>query len=190
MNANESFWLEQARQGDPQAFRHLVERYQGEVFGLCYRMLGDPADAEDAAQETFWKAWRGLASYDPARPFRPWLLTIASRHCIDLLRRRKVRNWLPLLPDLPLRDPAPTPEQQAMSRAEAAALQRALNQLPDAERLTIALFYWHQCSLEDIAAMTGSSVSAVKSRLFRARKRLAAWLSAAPSFAAEKESTP
>ena len=83
-------WLERARQGEQAAFAELVEAYQRPVYNLCYRMLGDPAEAEEAAQESFLKAYRGMRRYDPQRSFSTWLLSIASHHCIDQLRRRRL----------------------------------------------------------------------------------------------------
>src|SRR3989304_6276375 len=80
---------------DAQAFAGIVETYQVAVFNLCYRMLGDPHQAEEAAQETFLRAFRSLARYDPGRSVRTWLLSIAAHHCIDLGRRRSLVEFLP-----------------------------------------------------------------------------------------------
>src|SRR3972149_11196700 len=88
---SEAVWIERARQGDDGAFANLVGAYQGPVYNLCYRLLGDGYEAEDAAQETFLKAYRNLGRYDPDRPFVNWLLKIASNHSIDRLRRRGTR---------------------------------------------------------------------------------------------------
>ena len=79
----QTLWLRQAQKNDLTAFSRLVELYQTPVFNLCYRMLGNREDAEDAAQETFMRAFRAIKKYDPERPFKTWLLTIASRYCID-----------------------------------------------------------------------------------------------------------
>jgi len=79
----EKRWLLQARNGDEEAFSRIVEAYQRPVYNLCYRMLGDRMLAEDAAQETFLRAYLGLKRYDPKRAFINWLLSIASNHCID-----------------------------------------------------------------------------------------------------------
>ena len=78
-----------AQRGDEASFSELVETYQAPVFNLCYRMLGEAAEAEDAAQETFLRAYRNFAKYDSARSFATWLLSIAAHYCIDLLRRRR-----------------------------------------------------------------------------------------------------
>ena len=86
---DEMTWINQARQGDDEAFTNLVETYQKPVYNLCYRMLGEAEAAEDAAQETFLKVYQNLARYDRTRSFATWLLSIAAHHCIDRLRRRR-----------------------------------------------------------------------------------------------------
>src|SRR5512137_751915 len=85
----ESTWVELARRGNESAFTCLVEAYQKPVYNLCYRMLGEPEAAEDAAQETFLKAYQHLARYDPQRSFATWLLSIAAHYCIDQIRRKR-----------------------------------------------------------------------------------------------------
>jgi RNA polymerase sigma-70 factor (ECF subfamily) len=107
----ESEWLAAAQNKDSEAFGHLVEMYQGPVYNLCYRMLGDPDEAEDASQESFMRAFFSIKRYDNRRSFSTWLLSIAAHYCIDQLRRRRVK----LIPihDMPYEDfadPAPNPE--------------------------------------------------------------------------------
>lgn len=172
--------VRRARRGDQAAFVALVEHYQPAVVNLCARMLGDWADAEEAAQETFLRAFDRLGSFDPARPFKPWLFSIASHHCIDRLRRRRWR-WLSLesddLPPHPaLRAPGPGPEEAAWRRQQAEAVQALLNELAPRDRRLVELYYWQDLSCAEIARRTGSTVPAVKSRLHRARAALAARL--------------
>ena len=87
--SEEIAWVLQAQKGSEEAFTKLVETYQKHVYNLCYRMLGEPESAEDAAQETFLRAFQHLHRYDRKRPFATWLLSIAAHYCIDRLRRRK-----------------------------------------------------------------------------------------------------
>ena len=89
----EMAWVLQAQKGDDEAFTNLVGMYQKPVYNLCYRMLGEPEAAEDAAQETFLKAYQNLARYDADRSFATWLLSIAAHHCIDRLRRKKFSSF-------------------------------------------------------------------------------------------------
>ena len=87
---DELIWVIQAQQGSDEAFTRLVEEHQTHVYNLCYRMLGEPEAAEDAAQESFLRAYQNLHRYDQNRPFATWLLSIAAHYCIDRLRRRKL----------------------------------------------------------------------------------------------------
>jgi RNA polymerase sigma-70 factor (ECF subfamily) len=175
-----------SRAGSTAAFTRLVEIYQAPIYNLCYRMLGDPGEAEDAAQEAFLRAYSQLHRYDPARPFKSWLFAIASHHCIDRLRRRHV-TWLgideePLLTHPALFEPRPGPEQVAVRREEEAAVQAVLAELAPRDRSAIVMRYWYDMSYEEIARATGSTTSAVKSRLHRARVSLGAALRAAEGF--------
>ena len=172
----ESTWIHQARQGDRSAFTRLVEAYQGPVYNLAYRMLGNPTEAEDAAQETFIRAYTRLHTYDPNRKFSSWLLAIASHYCVDVLRRRRI-NWLSL-EDLPpmteLSMPASTqPEQVVVSDQNASAVQELLNELDPAYRTPIVLRYWYDMSYKEIAQTMGVTESTIKTRLHRARAKLA-----------------
>ena len=86
----EQTWILQAKNGSDEAFTYIVETYQTPVYNLCYRMLGHPQAAEDAAQETFLRAYQHLHRYDMKRSFATWLLSIAAHYCIDRLRKRKL----------------------------------------------------------------------------------------------------
>ena len=93
MDHNELADIKAARRGDTAAFTRLVEAYQRPVYNLAYRMLGESAEAEEAAQEAFLRAYTQLSTYQPSYKFSSWLLSIASHYCIDLLRRRRL-TWL------------------------------------------------------------------------------------------------
>lgn len=174
---DERRWLEQARRGDKEAFGKLIEAYQTPVFNLAYRMLGNADEAEQAAQEAFIRAWLRLDSYDPGRKFSTWLLSIASNHCIDLLRKRRTQllsldGPLPAHPAL-MSDRSAGPEAQAIQDEQQRLVQRLLASLPADYRQTVVLRYWYDLSYEEIAEIMDTSVSAIKSRLFRARRELA-----------------
>lgn len=174
MNISEVEWLQQAIQGDETAFANIVEVFQRPVYNLCYRMLGDPIEAEDAAQETFWRAYQNLKRYDPTRAFPTWLLSIAAHYCIDQQRKRRMPLLsVELLPEEDAPDPAPTPEKVVNQREETSQMRRLLHTLTDQDRAAVTLRYWYDFSEEEIAHTLNLSVSAVKSRLFRARKALA-----------------
>lgn len=181
----EQTWILQAQQGNDEAFTRLVEHYQTPVFNLCYRMLGEPEAAEDAAQESFLRAYQNLSRYDRQRPFATWLLSIAAHHCIDRLRRRrfvifsldaeKEDDDRPT--ELPDRN-ALDPEQEAIRREEQEGIQTALRGLDATDRAAIVLRYWYDFSEVEIAESLNLTVSAVKSRLHRARKAVARLLTA------------
>ena len=90
MSNVEAQWISEAKAGDKDAFAKLVEKYQKPVYSVCYRMLGTPTAAEDAAQEAFIRAYQALDRYDPERSFATWILSIASNYSIDQLRKKKV----------------------------------------------------------------------------------------------------
>jgi RNA polymerase sigma-70 factor, ECF subfamily len=169
-------WVDAALDGDQDAFAELVNTYQHAVYNLCYRMLGERTEAEDAAQETFLRAYMNLQRYDPARSFKTWLLSIASNHCIDRLRRRRL-TWLSLDEPLPssivLSSDEPEPEEATIKDQRSQAIQRLLNELSTEYRAAVILRYWYDYSYTEIADILDTTESAIKSRLFRARQTLA-----------------
>jgi RNA polymerase sigma-70 factor, ECF subfamily len=175
---DEMAWVAQAQQGSDEAFTLLVETYQTHVYNLCYRMLGEVEAAEDAAQETFLRAFQHLHRYDRKRPFGTWLLSIAAHYCIDRLRRRKF-SMTSIDQDeeqggfeLPDAD-APNPESEAIYGEQRQQMQRLLKHLDAIDRAAVVMRYWDDCSEAEIAESLNLTVSAVKSRLHRARRTLA-----------------
>jgi RNA polymerase sigma-70 factor, ECF subfamily len=173
---SERLWVEQALAGDQQAFGDLVRLHQTAVYNLAYRMLGERGEAEDAAQETFLRAYANLSRYDASRPFRTWLLSIASNHCIDRLRKRRL-TWLsldePIAPHPALNSSEIEPEDAVISNEREAIIAKMLAELSPDYRAAVVLRYWYDLSYTEIADMLETTESAVKSRLFRARQALA-----------------
>jgi RNA polymerase sigma-70 factor (ECF subfamily) len=169
-------WITAARRGDDTAFCRLVELYQGYVYNLAHRMLGDSVEAEDAAQEAFMRAYNRLSTYQPERSFKTWLLAITAHYCIDRLRQRRL-TWLSIeqeeAPPEYLVSKLPEPEDSLLQSEQEKTIRRMLEGLPPDYRLPIVLRYWYDMSYEEIAEITASTISAVKSRLFRARSLLA-----------------
>lgn len=175
----EQTWIIQAQRGSDEAFTQLVETYQTPVFNLCYRMLGEPELAEDAAQETFLRAYQHLNRYDSKRPFATWLLSIAAHYCIDRLRRRKFSMFSMdeedeegntfELPDAR----APDPENSLINGQTNERVHAMLAELDDTDRAAVIMRYWYDYSEIEIAESLKLTVSAVKSRLHRARRELA-----------------
>jgi RNA polymerase sigma-70 factor (ECF subfamily) len=175
VHIQESDWLARARQGDEAAFSQLVETHQGPVFNLCYRMLGDATMAEDAAQETFLRAYQGMAGYELGRSLANWLLAIASHYCIDQLRRRRFLTFPLDLVAAHRRadDGVSEPEVALDTRERERNVHELLRQLRPLDRAVTIMRYWYDLSYEEIAEALSLSVSAVKSRLHRARRQLA-----------------
>lgn len=175
--ADEITLIEQALEGDRDAFSQLMHRYAGAVYGLAYRMLGGPQDAEDASQEIFLRAYLNLARFDQTRRFSTWLLSIASNYCVDRLRRQRL-TWL-TLDDVAftLTSPQRGPEGSALQRERRETVQQALETLPEGYRLVTLLRYWHDLSYQEIAEATGLTESTIKTRLHRARHMMAERLS-------------
>ena len=138
--------------------------------------LGTAVEAEDAAQETFLRAFSQIKSYKTQYKFIPWLLSIASHYCIDRLRRGKRWRWLSL-DDEPagemIRAETPGPEESALSNERAEQAQMLLQKLPPAYRLVVTLKYWNEMSVEEIARVVNESVANVKVKLYRARLMMA-----------------
>ena len=179
MENTEDQLITEAIQGSQEAFSQLVELYHKRVFSVCYRMLGTPTAAEDAAQESFIRAYQALDRYDPDRSFATWLLSITSHYCIDQLRKKKI-NFLSMDNEKYawLAPPAqgPNPEKMALKREKQDQVQAMLQHLNETDRAAIILQYWHDYSYQEIAETLDLTLSAVKSRLYRARQALAeAW---------------
>ena len=179
MTEDKALWINQALHGDQDAFGFLVEAYQNQVYSLCFRMLGNTHDAEDAAQESFIRAYQNLKRYDPNRSFATWILSITAHYCIDRIRKRRLPSssfdvlQAEVIPDRY----APEPEKSLRKQEKEIALQNLLKELKPIDRAAIILRYWDDCSEVEIAETLDLSVSSVKSRLFRARKKLAkSWL--------------
>ncbi|MBN2043525.1 MAG: sigma-70 family RNA polymerase sigma factor [Anaerolineales bacterium] len=174
MHSSELEWLNQAQKGDDLAFSRLVEAYQRPVYNLCYRMLGNAGDAEDAAQETFIRAYKAIHRYDISRKFSTWLLSIASNYCIDQHRRRKLPTFSYDEFESPIiEDKGIGMEARMMQDERQAQVSVLLENLSPKDKAAVVMRYWYDYSYDEIAAALSLSVSAVKSRLHRARKELA-----------------
>lgn len=169
--------LQQVLEGDVDAFGELVLLYQKPIFNLCYRMLGEAQEAEDAAQEAFIRAFTNLEKYDPKRSFKTWIFSIASNHCIDRLRKRRL-TWLSIDEPLPPHPALETgekhdPEKNLLDQERSEMIQVLLSDLNPDYRAAVILRYWYDMSYTEIAEALDTTESAIKSRLFRARQSLA-----------------
>jgi RNA polymerase sigma-70 factor (ECF subfamily) len=168
-------WLTRARAGDGEAYGLLVTHYQPDVSRLCRRLLGSAVESEDASQESFTRAHAALASYDPARPFRRWLLAIAAHCAIDALRRRRREARLfdgEAADPGALLDPGPSPLQHGLSSELRGRLLAAIEAQPDLYRAPLVLRYYADLDYGEIAEILCVSRNQVATLLFRARARL------------------
>jgi RNA polymerase sigma-70 factor (ECF subfamily) len=163
-------------QGDPDAVREIYRSHGRLVYAVAYRVLGDRGLAEEATQQTFVKAWRAAQSFDERRELGPWLAAIARRVAIDVYRREAVRSADPL-DSVPADDPAlvATP-QSAEAVYDVWEVREAVAQLPADEQEVVRLQHLDGFTHTQIAERLGVAVGTVKSRSFRAHKRLAAQL--------------
>ena len=158
--------------GDQAAMRAFVDRYRDTVFRLCFRMLGQRQDAEDAAQETFVRALRSMAQWDAERRMEPWLLTIAGNRCRTMLATRKRRPVAGVLEDEVVDD---TPSRSACQQL-AEELELALQQIRPEYREAFLLYHEHQLNYEEIALSMERPLGTIKTWIRRARHELASQL--------------
>jgi RNA polymerase sigma-70 factor (ECF subfamily) len=172
--------MELVRQGDPDAFRELVELHQNRVIGTVARMLGDDSEAEDLAQQVFVRVWRNASRWEPTAKFTTWLYTILRNLVFNECRRRSRHKTTSL--DAATDDDehprqfedghAKAPDTTLLDAEMQDAIERSIQELPEAQRMAVVLRRYQDVSYEEIAEVLDLSVPAVKSLLFRARTEL------------------
>ncbi len=170
-------------EGDTSAFEALIERHQALVAGTVARMLGSNSDVEDIAQQVFIRVWKSARRYVPRAKFTTWLLKITRNLVFNELRRSKRHAHVPLqsepgAEEIPLKDETnPAPDASLLETELQRAIEEAIVQLPESQRMALVLRRYEQLSYEQIAEVLDLSVPAVKSVLFRARTELRTRLS-------------
>jgi RNA polymerase sigma factor (sigma-70 family) len=171
----ESDLVARSRRGDAQAYEELVHAYQGIAFRIAYLVAGNAADAEEAAQDGFVKAYRALWRFRPGAPFRPWLLQIVANEARNRRRSAGRREALRLRAGADVSgDAAPSPEATVLGAERREELLEAINRLPERGRLAIACRYLLDLSEAETAAALGCRLGTVKSRVARALEQLRA----------------
>jgi RNA polymerase sigma-70 factor (ECF subfamily) len=163
-----------AHAGDREAFGELVRRFAGQARRVARAVLGNDADADDAAQDAFLAALRSLGRYDPTRPFGPWLMRIVANAATDRRRRQKVRAAVQISPQTPSTEAQP--DQVALRLEFHGALKTALRSLPERRRIAVVLFDVEGYSHQEIAEVLNVPVGTVRSDVFHARRALRAAL--------------
>jgi len=170
--------MERVKQGDIEAFEQLVTTHQTRVIGTVVKMLGDDTDAEDIAQQVFIRVWNSAARYEPSAKFTTWLFTITRNLVFNEVRRRKRHPATPLEREADDRafqvedTSSKSPSTLMMDAEMQTAIQAAIEQLPEVQRMAVVLRRYQDVSYEEIAKILNLSVPAVKSVLFRARTEL------------------
>ena len=176
--------IQRIRDGDADAFEELMAAYEKNVYNLALRMVGNPEDAADMSQEAFIKAYNNLASFRGDSKFSVWLYRIVSNVCLDFLRRQSRRGTVSLSMEdedgdevqLDIADESQSPERLLERQLTRDAVRRGLGQLPEDSRQILLLREIQGLSYEEIAQVLDIEVGTVKSRIFRARKKLCAFL--------------
>lgn len=176
--------IRRVQKGDVNAFEALVRAYEKNVYNLALRMMGNAQDAEDMAQEAFLKAYNSLPGFRGDSKFSVWLYRIVSNVCLDQLRKKSKRPTVSLSMEdedgeetqLDLPDTAQSPEEMLEKKLTREAVRRGLAQLPEDARQILLLREIQGLSYEEIGETLGLEAGTVKSRIFRARKRLCAFL--------------
>ncbi|RKZ07184.1 hypothetical protein DRQ05_03525 [bacterium] len=162
------------------AFEELLEKYKSKVYSICIRMVRNPTDAEDIAQEVFVRVFSALDRYDPSFPFSSWLYRITSNMCIDFIRKTKDR---PVSIDKPLSgddgeyafqlpSDGAGPDRNVQAREMISILEEALARLPERYRMIVILRHEEQLSYEEISESLGIPIGTVKARIHRARNMI------------------
>jgi RNA polymerase sigma-70 factor (family 1) len=165
-------WMQRIKEGDMDAFRLLVEAHQARVIGTISKMLGSDTEAEDLAQQVFIRVWKSAQRYTPKAKFTTWLFRITRNLVFNEMRRRK--HFAEPTDDLsePAERTAHEPDQALLEEELQSAIQAAINQLPESQRMAIILRRYEEMPYEEIARVMRTTVPAVKSILFRARAEL------------------
>lgn len=166
--------LDQVREGDSEAWGELYRQYAPAIFRFCRRALRAREDAEDATTEVFMKVRQKLGTYDSSRPFTAWLYKVASNHCWDTLRRRRIRQDLETgdLETLPLEHPDPSVLERLQAEHTSEEVRTGLAKLPDRARMALVLRYNAEMTYDEIAETLGVRRAFVGVLLLRARHQL------------------
>ena len=167
------YCINRVKDGDKDAFGALVDAYKDMVFTVCLRMLTSEADAEEAAQDVFVKAFRSIGSFQAKAKFSTWLYRIAYNHCISVIRKKV--KMIDLVDDIPEGevDEGEMNGLESISAEERSRyLKLAIESLAETDAVVVTLFYYDELSLEEIAGVTGLNSSNIRIKLHRSRKKM------------------
>jgi len=172
--ADDQYYIEAVRKGNVQAFSVLVEKYQKMVYSLALKLLKRPEDAEELAQDTFIKAYQKIDSYEGKSKFSTWLYSITYNACISELRKRRIE--FTSIDDRQISDQDEMKMhdyyRETKKEDQEKYLNLALSKLPEDDQVLVTLYYYENQSMDEISMITGLTVSNIKVKIHRARKRM------------------
>jgi len=168
-----TYRIERVKGGDKEAFGPLVNAYKDMVYTVCLRMLGSEADAEEAAQDVFVKAYRSLGSFQAKAKFSTWLYRITYNNCISVIRKKvKMIDLVEEIPEGEVDEGELNGLKSLSSEERSKYLKMAIESLAETDAVVVTLFYYDELSLEEIASVTGFSNSNIRIKLHRSRKKM------------------
>lgn len=179
MRSSEADLIKRILAGEKQLFAQVIDQFQKPIYNLAYRMTGNREDARDLAQETFLRAFKGLASFDPERPFAPWLYRIATNLCIDHGKKRKLRTVPLVMEDSEggemersIADVGNEPGARTVAKETEAEILAAMMELPEKFRVPLILRHLHHYTYEEIGEVMEIPPGTVKTWIYRGRNQL------------------
>ena len=170
---SESYFINRVKQGETEAFSWLVDRYRDMVYTICLRMLTIEADAEEAAQDVFVKAYRFIEGFQEKSKFSTWLYQITYNQCISVIRKKvRMIDLVDELPDAEIDEGDMNGLESISAEERGRYLQMAIEALPETDGVVVTLFYYDELSLEEIAEITGLTNSNIRIKLHRSRKKM------------------
>ena len=180
MKRNDSVLVKRAKEGDGKAYDELMLMYKDAVFNIVYRMVRKRAEAEDLTQETFIKAYNSINSFNEEYAFSTWLFKIATNHCIDFFRKRKLTTYSmeqtirykndEIKHEYP--DTEKTADKELLASEKSRLIREGIEKLPEKYRTAIEMRHRDEMSYDEIAAILNIPLGTVKARIFRAREML------------------
>lgn len=177
MHTEDQVWIDKVKAGNPASYAYLVDKYQHLVYNISLKILSNPDDAQDAAQESFIKAYQQIGSFAGKSKFSTWLYTIAYRTAISKFKvNRIITVEIEEEADEKYSDHTSSSLEQLQLKQQKKQVEDAINKLPKVEALLITLYYINELPVKEIEEIAGLGASNIKIQLFRARKKLERYL--------------
>jgi RNA polymerase sigma-70 factor (ECF subfamily) len=170
---NESYFINRVKKGEKEAFSWLVDTYKDMVYTICLRMLTVEADADEAAQDVFVKAYRSIQGFQEKSKFSTWLYRIAYNQCISVIRKKvKMIDLVDEMPEMEVNEGDINGLDTISAEERSKYLQMAIEALPETDGVVVTLFYYDELSLDEIAEITGLTSGNIRIKLHRSRKKM------------------